>query len=68
MVASREIGWSTEANLYWQISKQLDRIIQLGALLNPLPPIPDNAITTKDGLDYIKTKDELEYITEKITI
>jgi hypothetical protein len=27
-IPNKQIGWSTEANLLWQISKQLDKLIK----------------------------------------
>lgn len=36
-VPNKQIGWSTEANLLWNISKQLDELIKVtGALSNAL--------------------------------
>ncbi len=32
-IPSRQIGWSTESNLLWQISKQLDQLIKVTASL-----------------------------------
>jgi hypothetical protein len=28
-IRAKQIGWSQESNLLWQISKQLDRLIQV---------------------------------------
>ena len=30
-IPNKQIGWSNEANLLWQISKQLERLIQVTA-------------------------------------
>ena len=65
MVASREIGWSTEANLYWQISKQLDKIIYLGALLNSgggNPPEGDYIIF-ENGSERLTFEGQTEFLT-----
>lgn len=32
-IPSRQIGWSTESNLLWQISKQLEQLIGVTAAL-----------------------------------
>jgi hypothetical protein len=32
-IPSRQIGWSTESNLLWQISKQLEQLIAVTASL-----------------------------------
>lgn len=33
-INSKQIGWSNEANLLWQISKQLDQLIKVTAALS----------------------------------
>jgi hypothetical protein len=33
-VPNKQIGWSTEANLLWQISKQLDELIKVTSALS----------------------------------
>jgi hypothetical protein len=30
-IPNKQIGWSNESNLLWQISKQLERLIQVTA-------------------------------------
>jgi hypothetical protein len=36
-IPSKQIGWGTTENLLWQISKQLERLIQVtGAQNNPV--------------------------------
>jgi hypothetical protein len=32
-MTNKQIGWSTEANLLWQISKQLDQLIKVTSSL-----------------------------------
>jgi hypothetical protein len=32
-IPSKQIGWSQESNLLWQISKQLDQLIKVTAAL-----------------------------------
>lgn len=32
-IPSKQIGWSTEANLLWQISKQLETLIKVTSSL-----------------------------------
>jgi len=32
-IPSKQIGWSTESNLLWQISKQLEQLIGITASL-----------------------------------
>ena len=34
-IGSKQIGWSNESNLLWQISKQLERLIQVTGNINP---------------------------------
>lgn len=34
-IPNRQIGWSTESNLLWQISKQLEQLIAVTAAGNP---------------------------------
>ena len=41
-IPSRQIGWSTTDNLLWQISKQLEYLIQVTAN----PPAPTTTTTT----------------------
>jgi len=48
-IRNREIGWNNEANLYWQISKQLDRLIKvMGSLTatTTTTAIPTTTTTT----------------------
>jgi hypothetical protein len=33
-VPNKQIGWSQEANLLWEISKQLDKLIKVTAALS----------------------------------
>lgn len=35
-ISSRQIGWGTEENLLWQISKQLERLTQVTASIDPI--------------------------------
>ena len=53
----QQIGWSEKANLLWQISKQLDRIIKLSSqeLLLNVPQIISiiNSITGVNDVTYI---------------
>jgi len=35
-ISSRQIGWGTEENLLWQISKQLERLTQVTAITGPI--------------------------------
>ena len=37
-IPSRQIGWNTESNLLWQISKQLERLIKV----TPTPAVPQS--------------------------
>jgi hypothetical protein len=32
-IGNKQIGWSNESNLLWQISKQLDQLIKVTAAL-----------------------------------
>jgi hypothetical protein len=34
-ISNKQIGWSNESNLLWQISKQLDQLIKVTAQLVP---------------------------------
>jgi hypothetical protein len=34
-IGNKQIGWSNESNLLWQISKQLDQLIKVTAQLAP---------------------------------
>jgi hypothetical protein len=34
-IPNKQIGWSQESNLLWQISKQLDQLIKVTAANNP---------------------------------
>ena len=36
-IGPKQIGWSNESNLLWQISKQLERLIQVTGNLGPTP-------------------------------
>ena len=36
-IPPKQIGWSQEANLLWQISKQLEQLIKVIAANNPAP-------------------------------
>jgi hypothetical protein len=29
MISSKQIGWSNEANLLWEIAKKLERLVQV---------------------------------------
>jgi len=40
MGISKQIGWSPKANLYYQISKQLDRLIGVTSKVVLVPPVP----------------------------
>lgn len=40
MGISKQIGWGPEANLYYQISKQLDRLIGVTSKVVLVPPVP----------------------------
>lgn len=53
-IPNRQVGWSQKANLYWEISKKLDRLQKVlsGSVLN----YPDNAVVTKSG-KYITSVD-----------
>ena len=42
-VPARQIGWSQEANLLWEISRQLERLIQV---TNSNTPITTTTTTT----------------------
>jgi hypothetical protein len=33
-IGNKQIGWSQESNLLWQISKQLDKLIKVTAALS----------------------------------
>ena len=35
-IPSKQIGWSTTENLLWNISKQLERLIQVTGAGNPV--------------------------------
>jgi len=64
MIPSRQIGWDQKTNLYWQISKQLERIIgvaskiEIGSILNPFTSViidwlnllTDSSNTEYDGI------------------
>ena len=43
-IPSRQIGWSTKANLLWQISKQLERLTKVAG--NVTLPTPSEQTTT----------------------
>ena len=67
-VRVKEIGWYQEANLYWEISKKLDRIIaSLGTTVNQNnPPVVGDAITFKGDTQPITFRGQTEPITFKI--
>lgn len=46
MGISKQIGWSPEANLYYQISQQLERLIGVTSKVVLVPPIPPTPIPT----------------------
>jgi uncharacterized protein (TIGR02145 family) len=54
MVTSKQIGWSPEANLYYQISQQLERLIGVTSKVvlgpPPIPPIPTVTIGTQEWM------------------
>lgn len=48
-IPNRQIGWSQESNLLWQISKQLDQLIKVTAQLTTTTTttiIPPTTTTT----------------------
>jgi hypothetical protein len=45
-VPNRQIGWSQESNLLWQISKQLDQLIKVTAQLTTTTTTTTTAPTT----------------------
>jgi uncharacterized protein (TIGR02145 family) len=46
MGISKQIGWSPEANLYYQISQKLERLIGVTSKVVLVPPIPPTPIPT----------------------
>jgi hypothetical protein len=45
-VPNRQIGWSNEANLLWEISKQLERLIQVTAATSTTTTTTTSTTTT----------------------
>jgi hypothetical protein len=46
-MANKQIGWSVEANLLWEINKQLDQLIKItGALANASSSTTTTTTTT----------------------
>ena len=44
-IGNRQIGWSNESNLLWEIGKKLERLIQVAGPA-PVPPVPPALILT----------------------
>jgi len=70
-IPSRQIGWSTEENLLWQISKQLEYLTKVIYNIGQTPPDP-NCIsfvtnTTIGGLSFGMTVESSEDITYTAT-
>ena len=47
-IGNKQIGWSQESNLLWEISRQLDRIRQF-MCTGPCPPTTTTTTTTIIG-------------------
>lgn len=56
-IPNRQIGWSNEANLLWQISKQLDRVIQIAGAKPPTPPPPGLKLTFASTFPVVDATD-----------
>ena len=70
-IPSRQIGWGTEENLLWQISKQLERLTNVAYAasntphLSNVPEYTDNADAIANGLvagDVYRTGDDLKIV------
>jgi hypothetical protein len=70
-IPSRQIGWGTEENLLWQISKQLDYLTKVTYTasntphLNNVQEFADNAAAILGGLtigDVYRTGDNLKIV------
>ena len=71
-IAPRQIGWSNESNLLWQISKQLEKLNGVvaassvsGGNIPNVPEYTDNANAIANGLvvgDVYRTGDNLKIV------
>ena len=75
-IPSRQIGWGTEENLLWQISKQLETLTKvtynIGQTTTTTTTLPPNCIefvadTTLGGLNFGMTVESSEEITYTVT-
>jgi len=49
-IPNKQIGWSQEANLIWEISRQLERLIQVAAAVVPSTPGIDDVLAQAQSL------------------
>lgn len=61
-IPSKQIGQSAEANLLWQISKQLEILIKVVSQSNTYTTT--TSTTTSGSTSYLLTEDNNELITE----
>jgi hypothetical protein len=70
-IPSRQIGWGTEENLLWQISKQLEYLTRVVYNIGQAPPDPNCisfvADTTLGGLNFGMTVEVSADITYTAT-
>jgi len=70
-IPSRQIGWGTEENLLWQISKQLEYLTRVVYNIGQTPPDPNCisfvADTTIGGLNFGMTVESSADITYTAT-
>jgi hypothetical protein len=62
-IPSQQIGWSQKAKLLWNISKQLEKLIQVAGNVQ-VAPGTTTTTTTTIAVSYLTTENNDQLITE----
>ena len=63
-IPSQQIGWSQRAKLLWNISKQLEKLIQVAGNVQVAPGTTTTTTTTISAVSYLTTENNDQLITE----